>query len=353
MPMKIGNIEMLMGPHQAGGPDNLEEAIVGFIDKAKKRLEVAVQELDCPPIAEALIRARQRKVLVKVVIEHDYLREAPSLKDPSQSKGKHEINRTLHNQLLRANIDVKADYNTSIFHQKFIVRDRKSLLTGSTNFTETGTTRNLNHLVMIHNANVAKIYAREFAEIAQGRFGKRNEGHDPAPKDVTVSGIPVRVLFAPDHNPEMEIMKQMAKARKSVEFAIFTFSNSSGIDDQMILLRKVKIPITGAMDLKQGVQSWAATKPLAKAGVKIFTVAPSHQIGKLHHKLMVLDKQVIIAGSFNYTGPANRLNDENIIILGDLESQDSASIKNQKKLASYSLQEIQRIITEFGKVYSH
>ena len=78
MPKIIGNVGLYMGPHQTGALDNLEETIVDFIDEAQSRLEVAVQELDSPQIAEALIRARQRKVTVKVVTEHNYLRERPT-----------------------------------------------------------------------------------------------------------------------------------------------------------------------------------------------------------------------------------------------------------------------------------
>ncbi len=73
------------------------------------------------------------------------------------------------------------------------------------------------------------------------------------------------------------------------------------------------------------------------------------KLRKLHHKLMVIDGQVVVAGSFNYTGPANRLNDENIIILGDLESSDHASIAAQKKLAAYALKELDRIRKTYGK----
>ena len=53
--------------------------------------------------------------------------------------------------------------------------------------------------------------------------------------------------------------------------------------------------------------------------------------------------------SFNYTGPATRLNDENIIILGDLEAKKKSSITAQKKLAKYALDEIDRIIRTYGK----
>ncbi len=64
---------------------------------------------------------------------------------------------------------------------------------------------------------------------------------------------------------------------------------------------------------------------------------------------MVIDRQVVIAGSFNYTGPATRLNDENIIILGDTETKKKSSITAQKKLAKYALDEIDRIVRVYGK----
>lgn len=74
MSVSVGNIRFYAGPHDVGGPDDLEQVVVGFIDSTEKRLEIAVQELDSLPIAEAIIRARRREVLVKLVVEQDYLR---------------------------------------------------------------------------------------------------------------------------------------------------------------------------------------------------------------------------------------------------------------------------------------
>lgn len=59
MPKIIGNVELYMGPPGVGGPDDLQKAIVDFIDGAKKKLFIAVQELDNEDIARAIIRARQ------------------------------------------------------------------------------------------------------------------------------------------------------------------------------------------------------------------------------------------------------------------------------------------------------
>lgn len=348
MGISVGNVEFYCGPKNLGAPDNLEAIIITFIDKAQKRLEIAVQELEHEGIAQAIIRARQRKVLVKIVLEQDYLKSAKAKKDPWNAGGSNEENRVIQNAILRAKIDLKMDYNAGIFHQKFIIRDRASILTGSTNFTPTGTDNNLNHIVIIHDTKIAKIYAREFKEIQQGHFGKLNKGHDAHPLDVIVSNIPVRVLFAPDHNPEMEIMKQMLKTSTRIDFAIFTFSKSSGIDDAMIKLLKFGTSIRGAFDGLQGAQKWAAIPSLSANGADLSAVTKKGGVGKLHHKLMVLDDQVVIAGSFNYTGPANQINDENIIILGDLDTTSARQKKAQSKIALFARYEIDRIIKEHG-----
>lgn len=350
MPEKIGNkIEMYMGPHQVGGPDDLKKTIVDFIDGANKRLDIAVQELDSKDIAEAVIRARlERKVRMRLVLEGDYLTVKKAVSEPWEPGGENEVNRQIHDAVLRSRINVKSDFNPHIFHQKFIIRDSKDLLTGSTNFTDTGTSTNLNHIVIIKDEDIARIYSREFKEIMQGHFGKLNEGHDPQPQETEVSGIPIKILFAPDHNPEMEIMKQMTKAKKRIDFAIFTFSESSGIDDTMIALCRAGLKIRGVLDGKQGNQYWAATHPIHDAGVELYLVPEQAGLRKLHHKLMVIDEQVVIIGSFNYTGPANRLNDENIMILGSLKTTNASSISKQKTLASYAIKEIDRIIETYG-----
>jgi len=130
---------------------------------------------------------------------------------------------------------------------------------------------------------------------------------------------------------------KMMKSKSRIDFAMFTFSRSSGIDDTMITLaHDAGRDIRGVLDNRQANQAWAATKGLVGVGVKLWTATPKNGLRKLHHKLMVIDEQVVIAGSFNYTGPATQLNDENIIILGDLETTKKPSIKAQKKLAKYA-----------------
>jgi phosphatidylserine/phosphatidylglycerophosphate/cardiolipin synthase-like enzyme len=63
---------------------------------------------------------------------------------------------------------------------------------------------------------------------------------------------------------------------------------------------------------------------------------------------MVLDDEVVIAGSFNYTSPANRLNDENIIIFGDLDTDSDLQREAQRSIARFAREEIDRIIAKHG-----
>ncbi len=351
MPKTVGKVKLYMGPQSVGGPDNLEDVITKFIGQAQKRLDIAVQELDSETIARAITDTRPR-VRVRLVLEADYLRARKFRTEPWVPGGGHQINREIQNALLRSAAWVRSDFNPHIFHQKFIIRDSSAVLTGSTNFTETGTTNNLNHIVVVEDKAIAKVYGREFREIRQGHFGKLNEGHDPKPPEAKVSEIPIRVLFAPDHSPEMDIMKQMLKAQERIDFAMFTFSESSGIDDTMRVVAANGIKINGVLDSLQSNQKWAASHGLVgKPNIKLHRAVrkPGDPMRKVHHKLMVIDKRVTIAGSFNYTGPANRLNDENIIMLGNLKPASQASVDAQENLARYAVDEIERIIEKYGQ----
>lgn len=53
--IRIGGIELYMGPTALGAPDDLEAVVCAFIDESQKTLLVAVQEIDSGSIAERII----------------------------------------------------------------------------------------------------------------------------------------------------------------------------------------------------------------------------------------------------------------------------------------------------------
>ena len=55
---------------------------------------------------------------------------------------------------------------------------------------------------------------------------------------------------------------------------------------------------------------------MSDPNISLFQPTKTSGVRKLHHKLMVIDERIVVAGSFNYTEPANDYNDENIFVLG-------------------------------------
>lgn len=377
-----GKIEAFCGPVELGAPDNLEQVIVEFIRDAKKTLDIAVQELDSEPVAQALLDAALKGISIRMFMEQDYLRAGQPPKvapkgtqtqreaeltaqwDEQRRPASLRTNRDILAALLRCGVDVKADLNPQIFHQKFIVRDyrddkslgKAALLTGSANFTTTDTHQNLNHVIVFHDYRVARAYAGEFAELMGGTFGALRLREEDLPGTINIRGVPVRILFAPDDHPELEIVKQMLKARSRLDFAVFTFAVSSGIDDALQMLHLAGIDIQGVLDAGQGAQDWAATPWLHKAGIKVFLSDKDKLPGlrKLHHKLMVIDDDIVIAGSMNYTAPANEYNDENIFVLGnpyDLPKSEGGPVDHAecKAIVTFFRNEIERIVAKSSR----
>jgi phosphatidylserine/phosphatidylglycerophosphate/cardiolipin synthase-like enzyme len=271
-------------------------------------------------------------------------------------------NRDILAALLRTDIEVHSDFNQEIFHQKFVIRDfwgrsqsTSALLTGSTNFTSTDTHSNLNHAVTFHDYRICRDYMVEFEQMRQGSFGRQRLGE--VPKAYNLDGVPVKVLFAPDHAPELEITKQINKCVRRLDFAIFTFSGSSGIDDALIMAKRAGRDVRGALDPGQGRFGWAATRWLHDAGVEVFLQRQQAPFRKLHHKLMVIDDAIVVAGSFNYTGPANEYNDENIFVIGSpYENLPKAEggpkdLAENERICDFFRSEIDRIIADLSDPY--
>jgi phosphatidylserine/phosphatidylglycerophosphate/cardiolipin synthase-like enzyme len=351
MDFEGGKIQVFFGPPAYGAPDDLEKVIVDFINEAEESLEIAVQELDDPNIADAIDRASRRKktsrpshrISVNVIVEADYLREKKPLED--DIPGDFEENRALMRLLLRGAVHYKLDFNASTFHQKFIVRDynrpKEAVLTGSTNFTKTGTGANLNNVVIFHSHELAKFYHDEFRELKEGVFGLRSPRGHKAP-EIMIGNTKVYPLFAPDHSPELIIVNGILQSRESVHLVIFTFSGSTTIDNALLRIREQGIPVKGVLDRMASASRFSPHPALIEAGArlrrhKVPTLSDFGKPGKLHHKTMVLERKVVISGSFNYTDPANRYNDENVFFI------------HNSDIAEYYIEEIDRIFNDLAE----
>lgn len=356
-----------------GAPDDVEKTIVEFISEATETLDIAVQEIDFFPIAEAIVAAKREGVSVRILLNRSYLEE-DSRHKPSSSlttvaqlvadeRGEFKANRDVFAALQRCGVEMRIDLNPDnrIFHHKFVLRDvrigkdgkadrhrKPGLLTGSANFTETDCHKNLNNLFVFRHAGVETDFGEEFREAWAGEFGRGRLGKPP--RTHNVGGIPVKILFSPDHGPESEVIKQMLKCPKggTIDFAMFTFTGSSAIDDAMAVLAGAGRTVRGIIDRRQGREDWAASGFLQEAGVDVRVPVKQEKSGirKLHHKLAVIGGSTVVGGSFNYSEPATLYNDEALLVLGSpYKTSEGVKVKQGecRALAQFFTKEIERI----------
>lgn len=127
------------------------EKIIAAIHSAESSIYVMAYAFTSPSIAQALTRAYERGVSVKILI------------DRSQLKAKH----SQLSSLLQKGIPIFIDPATGIAHNKVMIFDEKSVLTGSFNFSQAAETKNAENLLLIHDAALAQVYKNNWEERAQ------------------------------------------------------------------------------------------------------------------------------------------------------------------------------------------
>lgn len=129
------------------------------IEQAKKELLVAVYAFTSDGLAEAVTQAKKRGVNVQVIIDQEF--------DARNEKSK---GRFLESQKIpvRRSSGLKAptDRENGLMHQKFAIIDRKTLLTGSYNWTHSADSLNDENLLMFRDAGpLAEEYRKIFMQV--------------------------------------------------------------------------------------------------------------------------------------------------------------------------------------------
>ena len=276
---------------EVGGPD---KPLIDAIDQARLTLDAAIYSLSLPSVREALIRAYRRGVAVRVVMESDNL-------DWSAPQA-----------LVDAGIPVLGDRREGLMHDKFVVIDRSEVWTGSMNFTISGAYHDNNNLIRIRSTEVAEDYTKEFEEMfVDDKFGPDVLADTPFPH-VVVDGTPMEIYFSPDDGVATHLLELLGDAEQSIYFMTFSFTS----DDIGKLMRKkflAGLDIAGVMEAEQ-VKSNVGTEydSLLQSGID---VRLDGNPGQMHHKVIVIDRKVVVTGSYNFSSSAETRNDENLIVI--------------------------------------
>lgn len=125
-----------------------QEAILNAIDNAQKNVYVEAFLFNYPPMVKALIKAHQRGVDVKVIMDR---RAALTRKNSLGTLANHEVPTYLD-----------GDHKTA--HNKVILVDDDKVLTGSFNFFYPSEKNNAENLLVLHSKDLAKQYREDWSK---------------------------------------------------------------------------------------------------------------------------------------------------------------------------------------------
>ena len=145
------NIKACFSP--AGG---ISKKIINEIEKAEKSIDVAMYSFTKRDLAWALVKAKERGVEVRIILDGDRVTN-------KYSKYRFFKNKNILPKLIQQTM-----------HNKFAIIDEKLLITGSYNWTASAEKRNFENILFIRNSpRLIKEYSKEFNGLWRiGTFGK-------------------------------------------------------------------------------------------------------------------------------------------------------------------------------------
>ena len=274
-----------------GGPDS---ALAAAIDGARLSVDIAAYDFDLWSLREALMAAQRRGVTVRMVTDSDNIEneEVQELKD--------------------AGIPLLGDRREGLMHDKFVVIDRLEVWGGSMNYTVNDAYKNNNNLIRIRSSRLADNYTTEFEEMfVDDQFGPRSPTNTPYPS-LSVEGTPLEIYFSPDDGVTDHLVELIQSAQQSIHFLAYSFT-SDDIADAMLERARSGIQVAGVFEENQ-VKSNRGDEynRLRSAGLDVRLDGNPRN---MHHKVIVIDGQIVVTGSYNFSASAENNNDENTLVI--------------------------------------
>ncbi len=283
---------------------NPEHALVAEIDRCSVSIDGAFYDITSPRIVDAFLRACKRGVKIRLVTDDsNYGRDGVNI-------------------LMRAGIPVVTDTGRGLMHNKFAILDGRALWTGSYNVTENCAEKNNNNAICFQSSEMADIYQAEFNEMFEDRvFGNKKDTGGPFSSlrkkyYVKLGESDINAYFSPDDNVERIIIKRLEKARKSIHFMAFSFT-SDGIGDVMIKKHRAGVMVAGLIEKRGSGTRYCEYKRFLAEGIPVHL---DRNPFVMHHKVIVIDGEIVITGSYNFSKGASTKNDENRVIIDNADA---------------------------------
>jgi len=205
------------------------------------------------------------------------------------------------------------DNNKSLMHNKFMIFDNKSVITGSMNFSKTGLSGfNTNSIIFVDSVELAKIYTDEFEKMLKGNFSIFKISS--VNKNIVLNKTELLPLFSPNSKTVTKhIIPLINNSYKYIYVPAFVITHEA-FANSLINAKQRGIDVKIILDSTSTSASNNKIKILRESGIPLKI---ENYAGKIHSKSVIIDDKYIITGSMNFSNSGENKNDENTLIIKD------------------------------------
>jgi phosphatidylserine/phosphatidylglycerophosphate/cardiolipin synthase-like enzyme len=293
-----GGLELYFAPVQGR---EAKSRLIALIHSAQSQIEVAALELEDREIGQALAQAAARGVRVRMLNDSDYRRETrESLGVRSTSQARCE---TI--QQVQVCYDSR---NNALMHHKFVLIDNLGVWTGSTNLTWNAFERNNENSLWLPVQGLVQLYRAEFDALFKGQESGLGRS-----ERFLIGSTAGAVFFSPAGGREARsaILDLLQQARQEIWVAAFVLTDTR-IVESLVQAHRRGVRVRVVIDARNLENSRDET--LQQAGIDVRKDGNPYT---MHHKVIVVDGEWVVTGSYNFTNSGFRRNNENLLILRD------------------------------------
>ncbi len=138
--------------------------------------------------------------------------------------------------------------------------------------------------------------------------------------------------FSPGEDCRRQLLDLLVSARQSIDISVFTISDDR-LAEAILAAHKRGVSVRLITDDDKAHDQGSDVFYLINQGLPVrMDASPNH----MHHKFAVVDKSILVNGSFNWTRSATEYNQENILVT------------DETKLVSAYLNEFENLWREFA-----
>lgn len=119
------------------------------------------------------------------------------------------------------------------------------------------------------------------------------------------------VCFSPDGGCAKAITDQINKAQKSIKVMAYSFT-SAPIANALLDAKKRGVNVEVIIDKSRDTERYSETRFFRNQGIPVYVDGKE---AIQHNKVMIIDSEIVITGSFNFTKAAEEKNAENVLII--------------------------------------